>query len=271
MEFNGERFTTAIDGEVRHEHFHRYLFAMQFCEGKSVLDVASGEGYGSALLATVASDVIGVDKSEEAVRHANENYYDRNISFRVGSADKLPIADASVDVVVSFETLEHLSEHDAFLKEIARVLRPEGLLVMSSPDREVYSGANGIKNRYHEKELSRAEFRDLILRFFPNTRFLAQSSMTGSVIAMDLGVPNDSVFEGFRRLYGTFFERQSGLCSAMYLICVASRTKLPAISAGVFDDRQFQLGLYAELQRRHEDILRKESQVRSLQEEASRP
>ena len=68
LEFNGERFTTAVDGEIRHEHFHRYLFALQFCKGKSVLDVASGEGYGSALLATVAADAAWVETFLELVR-----------------------------------------------------------------------------------------------------------------------------------------------------------------------------------------------------------
>lgn len=264
LEFNGERFTTAVDGEIRHEHFHRYLFALQFCKGKSVLDVASGEGYGSALLATVAADVIGVDQAEDAVRHANTNYYDRNTSFRVGSADKLPIADCSIDVVISFETLEHIVEHDAFLAEIARVLRPDGLLVMSSPDRDVYSGENQIENPNHKKELTRTEFQELILRHFSHAKFLAQSSLTGSVIAMDRGAPHESGIEGFRRLYGTFFEQHPGLCSPMYLLCVASKTNLPEIVPGVFHDRVFQLGLYAELQRRHEEILRKECEIADL-------
>ena len=267
LEFTGERFTTAVEGEIRHEHFHRYLFALQFCTGKSVLDVASGEGYGSALLGTVAAEVIGVDKSSEAVRHANLNYYDRNVSFRIGQAGKLPISDGSIDVVVSFETLEHLTEHDLFLAEIRRVLRSDGLLIMSSPDRDAYTGEKGINNPHHKRELTRTEFRQLIDRNFLQHAFLAQNSITGSVIAMDLDTPSESGFEGFRRLYDTFFERQSGLCSPMYLICVASQASLPRIAPGIFDDRQFQLGLYAELQRRHEELLRKESEIASLRKE----
>src|SRR5258708_39818320 len=74
LEFTGERFTTLVEGEIRHEHLHRYFFALQFCAGKSILDIASGEGYGSALLATVASRVTGVDISDEAIGHAKENY-----------------------------------------------------------------------------------------------------------------------------------------------------------------------------------------------------
>jgi len=270
MEFTGERFTTAVDGEIRHEHFHRYLFALQFCEDKSVLDVASGEGYGSALLGAVASEVIGVDKSADAVRHANTNYYDRNISFRVGRAENLPIADQSIDVVVSFETLEHLQEHDAFLSEIKRVLRPAGLLVISSPDRDVYSGESQIRNPHHEKELTRAEFQELLQRYFEHTKFLAQKSLMGSVIAVDQGAPPDASSQGFRRLYETFFERQSGLCSPMYHIGVASQSVLQPIATGTFDDRQFQLGLYAELQRRHEEILRGEAHAAALREEMAK-
>lgn len=270
LEFTGERFTTAVEGEIRHEHFHRYLFALQFCKGRSVLDIASGEGYGSALLGTVAREVIGVDTSAEAVRHANFNYYDRVTSFRIGSAENLPIADQSVDVVVSFETLEHVEGHESFLREIKRVLRPDGLLIMSSPDREVYSGEHHIQNPHHVKELTRAEFHQLVHSHFAHAKFLAQKALTGSVIAMDEGTPNEDGFQGFRRLYENYFECEPGLGSAMYLIGVASQCALPKIAPGAFDDREFQLGLYAELQRRHEEMLRRDARIAELNEKMSR-
>src|SRR5262249_16303052 len=151
LEFTGERFTTLVQGEIRHEHLHRYFFALQFCAGKSVLDVASGEGYGSALLATVASRVIGVDAAHDAIRHATENYFDHNLSFQCGQAAQLPVGTASIEVVVSFETLEHLCEQEQFLCEIKRVLRPGGLLVMSTPDHEFF--ATSPPNPFHLREL----------------------------------------------------------------------------------------------------------------------
>ncbi|MBV8834528.1 MAG: class I SAM-dependent methyltransferase, partial [Acidobacteriaceae bacterium] len=123
LPFTGERFTSAESGQIEIEHVHRYVLARHFCRGKDVLDIASGEGYGSALLAQVARSVIGVDVADEAIAHAAHNYGCERLSFRLGAAEQLPLADASVDVVVSFETLEHFYAHGQFLAEIRRVLR----------------------------------------------------------------------------------------------------------------------------------------------------
>ena len=101
LPWTGERFIPGLAGEIEFEHVHRYLFAAQFCAGKIVLDVASGEGYGSNLLASSALTVIGVDVAEEAVAHAASKYIADNIEFRQGAAQKLPLDNASVDVVVS--------------------------------------------------------------------------------------------------------------------------------------------------------------------------
>ncbi len=129
LDWTGERFTTATSGQIEIEHLHRYFLARELCRGLDVLDVASGEGYGSALLAQTAASVIGVDLSKKAVDHAANSYNLANLSFKVGDARELPIEDGSLDVVVSFETLEHFFEHNQFLAEVKRVLRPQGRLI----------------------------------------------------------------------------------------------------------------------------------------------
>ncbi|MFC7552845.1 class I SAM-dependent methyltransferase [Pseudoroseomonas wenyumeiae] len=116
--------TGAIQGQIEIEHLHRYFLAREASRGLDVLDIASGEGYGSALLAQVARSVIGVDVAEGAVDYAQQNYKRDNLRFLHGDGRAIPVADASVDVVVSFETLEHLYEQDMFLAECRRVLRP---------------------------------------------------------------------------------------------------------------------------------------------------
>jgi O-antigen biosynthesis protein len=263
LEFTGERFTTLVEGEVRHEHLHRYFFALQFCKARNVLDIASGEGYGSALLATIAARVVGVDVSEEAVRHAAESYRGHNLGFHRGEATKIPAEDASIDVVVSFETLEHLEAHEEFLREIKRVLRPGGVLVMSTPDHEFFAG--GPPNPFHMKELVRAGFRELIGHHFKNAAFFVQSSLMGSVIAADQdGGASNTREEGFRRVSDNTFESMPGVPNGMYLLAVASDASVPDARTGSFDDRPFQLGLYAELQRRHEEMSRREAQINHL-------
>lgn len=139
LDFSGERYTSQAQGTIEHEHVHRYLFALQFCRGKRVLDIACGEGYGSAALALVCDHVTGIDIDEETIAHCRANYAAPNVDFVVGGATSIPLPDHSMDVVVSFETLEHMVEHDGFLKEISRVLRNDGLLVISTPDKDIYS------------------------------------------------------------------------------------------------------------------------------------
>ena len=124
LPFTGERLTSELTGQTEIEHLHRYFLARHMCRGKDVLDVASGEGYGSALLAQVAKSVIGVELAEDVVAHANTEYGQPNVCFRQGDARELPIPDDSIDVAVSFDTIEHFDGHDRFLSEIRRVPPP---------------------------------------------------------------------------------------------------------------------------------------------------
>jgi SAM-dependent methyltransferase len=174
MNFTGERFVPQLRGQIYYEHFHRYALGLSIANGKDVLDVASGEGYGAAFLAMVARSVIGVDIDEASVRHAAARYPAMNLSFRAGSASQIPLADSSVDVITSFETIEHLVEHEQMLHEMARVLRPDGHLLISSPNRLVYSDARGYSNPFHVRELYFHEFRDLLRTFFPEVHIYGQ-------------------------------------------------------------------------------------------------
>lgn len=103
------------------EHLHRYAIASEFIDNKIVLDIASGEGYGSYLFTKKAKQVIGIDISSEAISHASEKYKKENLTFKIGSITNIPIEKSSIDVVVSFETLEHIYE-EGMLLEIKRVL-----------------------------------------------------------------------------------------------------------------------------------------------------
>ena len=168
LPFTGERFTPECVREIWYEHWHRYAFARALCNGKRVLDAACGEGYGSAMLAPLASQVIGVDVDATTIAHAQAKYRDvANLRFQHGSVSALDLDDASVDVIVSFETIEHLAEQEAMLAEFRRVLAADGLLVISSPDRETYNADGAAPNPYHVRELSRGEFETLLRSRFP--------------------------------------------------------------------------------------------------------
>lgn len=183
MKFTGERYLPSESGEIRHEHLHRYAWCRPMSRDKAVLDIACGEGYGSAMLAGEARHVYGVDISQEAVDHARKAYSgQQNLEFLQGSAAEIPLPDESVDVVVSFETIEHHDLHREMLQEIRRVLRPDGLLVISSPNRVVYSDLAGHHNEFHVKELDFAEFDEVLRQQFSTVRYFGQRLAVGSSI-----------------------------------------------------------------------------------------
>lgn len=184
LEFTGERFVPGVRGEIWMEHWHRYHFAASLAAGKRVVDAACGAGYGSALLARTAASVTGADISAEAVAHARGAYAGAsNLSFVEAPCTKLPLPDASADLFVSFETVEHIAEQEDFLDEIARVLAPEGLLLLSCPNKAEYSDRRGFTNEFHVKELYRDALEALVERRFAHRRWFGQRPSFFSVIA----------------------------------------------------------------------------------------
>ena len=187
MEWTGERYVPEIRGDIELEHVHRYAFARQFSRDKVVLDIASGEGYGTAILAEVAHKVIGVDISMEAIIHASNRYFRENVEFRRGSCTEIPLSESSVDVVVSFETIEHHNEHVTMMAELKRVLKPKGILIISSPEKHEYSDLPGYNNQYHVRELYRQEFEELISMHFKYFGIFGQKILYGSGILRENG------------------------------------------------------------------------------------
>jgi len=179
LAFTGERFTPECQREIWYEHMHRYALARRLVAGRDVLDAACGEGYGTALLATAARRAVGVDNSAEAVEHARRRY---GGDFRQGDVTALADADDSFDAVVSFETIEHLAAQREMLAEFRRVLRPDGFLLISSPDRKAYSDDSGYSNPHHVRELYRDEFEALLAEHFPAVRLLGQKLVFHSQI-----------------------------------------------------------------------------------------
>lgn len=184
LPFTGERFVPGVKGEIWIEHWHRYHFARRWSAQRAVLDVACGEGYGSALLAREAASVVGVDVSAEAIEHARAAYAGiSNLRFECAPCERLPLADATIDVAVSFETIEHIATQEAFIDELARVLRPDGVLVLSCPNRLEYRDRRGFENPFHVKELYRDELARLIAPRFAHGAWYGQRPSFFSLIA----------------------------------------------------------------------------------------
>ena len=135
IEWTGGRCVPWVPSpQLVYEHFHRYLWAASLVANRRVLDLASGEGFGAAILAQSANEVIGIDIDPRTIEHSKRNYDSATIDFRVGDGHDLSaFDDGSFGAVVAFEMIEHVADQARVLAEIARVLAPDGLLTSPRP------------------------------------------------------------------------------------------------------------------------------------------
>jgi len=230
LPWTGERFIPNLEGNIAFEHLHRYSLACLIAQGRKVLDIASGEGYGSRLLSSVASHVTGVDIDAQSVAHASGRYGGPNLVFKTGSCLEIPAEDGAFDVIVSFETIEHVDDHIAVYREFRRVLSPTGTLFMSCPEKAVYSEGSGYVNPFHAKELYRAEFEELNQSHFSHCTFLQQKIVHGSAICPT--TEDDAKHATFVGVLGNATKLHIGpqLHAAVYNLAICSNAaKTPAI------------------------------------------
>ncbi|MCS7316210.1 MAG: methyltransferase domain-containing protein, partial [Bryobacterales bacterium] len=195
-EFTGERAIPGrIEPDLWNEHVARYLFAARLSAGQRVLDAGCGAGYGAAMLAERARWVSGVDVAPEAIEFARSHYRRENLAFLRASVTDLPFREGSFDLVVCFEVIEHLPRWEAMLAELRRVLAPEGLCLISTPNRLYYGEARGDSgpNPYHHREFDWRELREELGRFFPAVSLYAENHTAALAI---LPIEPDSNVEG---------------------------------------------------------------------------
>ena len=273
IDWTGERCVPwAQDYQVVYEHYHRYAFVRPFVAGKRVVDLASGEGYGARLMAEVASWVVGVDIDEPSIRHARATYRHPRLEFRAGSMLELDVFGAQrFDCVVCFEALEHVGGHEDLLRVVTSILEPGGILVISTPDTEVYTGQLHNENPFHVRELTRSEFSSLLSSYFGHVTVLGQTTVVGSSIRPDrqAPVPTD-VLE--LRPDEDGWDVGPGTTRPTYLLAVASDGELPTLDASLLFDPE--LHLVGEprrrLERLHDVYAEVESQRVQLEAENAR-
>ena len=242
MQFTGERYvpgsTADTEGNTGFEHWQRYLSVKPLMMNKRVVDVASGEGYGSDTLAEVAASVLGVDISPEAVEHASKTYHRENLHYLKGSVTELPVEDHSVDAVVSFETIEHVdlkSQHQ-FLKEVCRVLDKDGVFYVSCPNEPIASQRAyklwGYVNPCHVKEHTIESFQAILGTYFSSVQMMYQRTED----AVILSEPRCSSIRVF------FADKWSGESSQNIIaVCSAKAVDLSLMNSIVFDIRKSHL------------------------------
>ena len=182
-----ERFDPAEQrGRIAYEHLHRYALCREHVAGRRVLDMACGTGYGTAILGSSGAQVVGVDINATVIGAASRRHGRDNVKFQIADCFDLPFEDGYFDVVVANEMIEHVADHDGLLREARRVLAPNGLLLVSTPNKPVYNRFK-TANQFHISEMGLPEFQQLLGRHFRHVR------LTGTRMALvSIGFPLES-------------------------------------------------------------------------------
>lgn len=224
LEVTGERLVPdAQHGEVVHaEHLARYQVAAQLAESRRVLDAACGEGYGTNLIvAAGAVSAVGIDVDEKTVGHARMRY--PAAEFIRGDVRELPFENGAFDLVVSFETIEHLRDPEAVLDELCRVVADEGWLLISTPNKSRYL----VDNEFHEREFSHQEFVELLSSRFSSVELLLQHNwLASSVLPPDVARDAGGAFSDGAR-FAKLAAIEPG--QELYTLAICGKDRAPSL------------------------------------------
>jgi SAM-dependent methyltransferase len=157
-------------GVVAH-HLKKYEFARDYVRGL-VIDVACGVGYGTDFLAPGTRQIIGLEIANDAIAVARERYRKGNTWFVQGDAEHLPLANEVADAITCFEGVEHFRDPEAHLKEVVRVLKPDGVYLVSTPHPE--ANPHSEENPYHLHEFEPERFESILRARFADVTMLGQ-------------------------------------------------------------------------------------------------
>lgn len=224
------------------EHLHRYNAVSALVKDKVILDAACGTGYGSHLLSKYAKKVTGIDLSEDAIEYAKERYSNPNLEYKNMSITDIELPDNSLDAIVSFETIEHVTAECqvGFLEEVSRTLKKDGMFIVSTPNdqllRDISFGS--YENEFHLCELSESEFVELLKKYFPCVEIYYQTVTEVSSI----------VKKGNKENAGRIYSMADANVMGRYYIAVCSYKPVENVSLNscmlpkpeeYFDERYF--------------------------------
>jgi len=265
LKFTGERLIPHQPELMNlfQEHITRYMFCTQFVKNKSVLDAGCGTGYGSYLLSQQgAKSVIGIDNSKEAIQYAQNNFKDKKLKFIEDDSTKSNLSDSSINVVVAFELIEHLENPKSFISDVNRILKKNGLFILSTPNKITYNAANP----FHHKEYTENELVNFLKKSFSNVSIFYQSYPSSLAIHQ----PKNNFGVQELNIEGNSGKNDE---NALYFLAVCTNAKLPIHSSKLFlfDEKTSLLKNFPILQKQirklDNEIIEKDAIFSELQKE----
>lgn len=225
LDATGERLVPELQhGQVVHaEHLARYQLAAQLAGSRRVLDAACGDGYGTHLMALAGvEDAVGIDLDERTVDHARRRY--GAARFVQADVREMPFENGEFDLIVSFETIEHVKDPDRALDELLRVLADEGVLVISTPNKDRYL----VDNEFHEREFSHEEFVELLSSRFATVELMLQHNWLASAVLNAEAAAESSGTE----IPATRFSKVGAIAPGeeLYTIALCGSGRMPAVA-----------------------------------------
>ena len=225
VDLSGERYDPRYPhmNSVAVEHRARYQLAASLAAGRRVVDVGCGMGYGAATMAGAGAVVVeAIDASGPAIEIARRDH-GAGVRYTIGDVRRLPYEDSSFDLAVCFEVIEHIVEHAELLDELRRVLAPDGLLLISTPNRGHYYA----DNPWHLRELTTDELAGALVERFANVRVLGQqlhlATLLGDAAVHSRAGPTSTFDAGVLMLSG------SPPGEEIYALALASDADLPSV------------------------------------------
>ena len=239
MKFTGERFIPEANGveptfqqKMWQEHLNRYQFAGYFVKGKDVLDLGCGVGYGSDYLMKECDpkSVVGVDISKKAIDFAKSHYKRKGLKFLISGAENILLPDKSVDVAIALELVEHVDDCKKVLSEVKRILRKEGVFIVSTPRKK-----EAPQSAFHTHEFTLEEFNEVLSSRFSPVKFYSQNRLHIAVITNDYTFSRG--FEEIKTIKYLCFEGSD------YFVAVCGKVEGYPRTLGVFNDDSYPLKL----------------------------
>ena len=161
-------------------HLKSYALTEEFTRDKTVLDLGCGEGYGSQVMARWAREIVACDVSEESIQFAKRKYPHSNIEFVfMESSDNLPqnLTANPFDAVVSFQVIEHIHDDNAFIRQVAGLLKPEGIFFLTTPNASVrLLPFQNPWNQFHIREYNFCQLKKLLTPYFDEVQIFGMGA-----------------------------------------------------------------------------------------------